>query len=301
MLCTMWKLSGAVLLVYSLAAGADSKAARGKYVFTLADCNGCHSERDFTRFAGPVLPGGTGKGVVMPAELGLPGKVVAPNITPDMETGIGTWTDAEKIRAIRDGLGRDGKPLFPMMPSHFYRNMSDQDVDALVSFMNTLEPVRNSLPRTEPAPGVKFPPPRPTGKVAQPDRADRVKYGEYLVTIGVCGDCHTPLGPQGIDESKMFAGGHEFRFPGGAVSISANITPDPETGIGKWTEDQFVKRFQMYRPYLKMGAPKIEPRAFTIMPWLTLAETTDEDLRAMYAYLRTVRPIKNKVHTHPTD
>jgi mono/diheme cytochrome c family protein len=293
MLARMWKLSGALIMVCAAGiAAAPAQVDRGKYIFKLADCNGCHSERDFTRFAGPVVPNGTGKGTVFPPEMGLPGTVVAPNITPDKETGIGAWSDKEKIRAIRDGVGRDGKPLFPMMPSHFYRAMSDRDVESLVAYMNTLAPVKNALPRTALPAGLELPPPQPAGNVPHPDKANRVKYGEYLVTIAACADCHTPMGPQGLDTAKLFAGGREFNFPGGMRSVSANLTPDPETGIGKWSEDQFVKRFRMYQSYVKTGAPKVEPHAFTIMPWLMLADTDEEDLRAMYAYLRSIPAIK---------
>jgi hypothetical protein len=90
---------------------------RGRHLFReVAVCEGCHSERDFTRFGGPVTAGGLGKGFEFPAELEMPGTVVGSNITPDKETGIGDWTDGEKIRAIREGIGRDGRVLFPMMP-----------------------------------------------------------------------------------------------------------------------------------------------------------------------------------------
>jgi len=95
---------------------------RGRFLFErLADCGGCHSERDFSRFGGPVMPGGRGKGKVLPPDLGLPGVIVASNITPDRETGIGAWTDGEKIRAIREGIDREGRTLFPMMPYTNYR------------------------------------------------------------------------------------------------------------------------------------------------------------------------------------
>jgi mono/diheme cytochrome c family protein len=289
-----------LILGFALTAAAGDPATieRGRYMFNLADCAGCHSERDYTRFAGPVVPGGLGRGFVFPPELGLPGKVVAPNITPDRETGIGAWTDTEKIRAIRDGIGRDGKPLFPMMPYEAYRHMSDRDVKALVAYMNTLAPVKNPLPRTQLPPGMKLPPLQPAGTVPDPDASDRVKYGEYLVTLGTCAHCHTPLAEGHPDTSKLFAGGQDFKFPGGASVVSSNITPDPETGIGKWTQDQFVKRFHMYRPYLKTGAPKAP---FTLMPWLALAGTTGEDLQAMYAYLKTVKPVKNNVRAEPVQ
>jgi mono/diheme cytochrome c family protein len=124
--------------------------ARGEYLFTvIADCDGCHSQRDFSRFAAPVVPAGRGRGFLFPPEFGLPGKVAAPNITPDVETGIGAWTDGEKIRAIREGIRRDGAALFNMMPYENYRHMSDADVHALVAYLNSLPPVRNQVPRSE--------------------------------------------------------------------------------------------------------------------------------------------------------
>src|SRR3954470_14157770 len=127
------------------------RIARGKYLFTqLADCDSCHSQRDFTHVAGPVVPSGRGRGNNMSLWIpALPGAVVASNITPDPETGIGNWTDGEKIRAIREGIGRDGRTLFPMMPYNLYRKMSDEDVEALVAYMNTIPPVKNSLPATQ--------------------------------------------------------------------------------------------------------------------------------------------------------
>jgi hypothetical protein len=93
------------------------RVARGEYLFKVAaDCGGCHSERDWSKFSAPVVQGGEGKGFVFPPELALPGTVVAPNLTPDPETGLGAWSDGEKIRAIREGISRDGRALFPMMP-----------------------------------------------------------------------------------------------------------------------------------------------------------------------------------------
>ena len=108
--------------------------ARGKFIYNVAgDCDSCHGERDFSKFGGPVLL--SGSGFLFPPELGLPGKVVASNITMDEETGIGAWTDGEKLRAIREGIGRDGRALFPMMPYESFRHMSDADAEALVAYL----------------------------------------------------------------------------------------------------------------------------------------------------------------------
>lgn len=272
-----------------------ARIARGKYLFAVADCDGCHSVRDFTRFAGPVVEHGRGAGFVFPKELGMPGTVAAANITPDRETGIGAWTDGEKIRAIREGVSRDGRPLFPMMGYTRFRKMSDDDVQSLVAYLNSLEPVRNRLPRTQ----VNFPvsmlvrtAPQPAGHVASPDRANRIKYGEYLANIAGCAECHTG------DGGEPFAGGAEFKFPGVRV-VSANITPDPDTGIGSWSEEMFVSRFTSYRAYLANGAPKIEASKFTIMPWLSFAQMEPDDLKAIYAYLRTQPAVYSKVEKHP--
>lgn len=278
---------------------------RGRYLFEgVADCDGCHSERDFTRVTAPVVPAGRGKGNVMSEWIPeLPGRVVAPNLTPDRETGLGAWTDGEKIRAIRDGIGRDGRALFPMMPYSGFQRMSDDDVQSLVAYMNTLAPVRNPLPPTK----LAFPvnlmikgAPQPAGSVEAPDRSDKLKYGEYLVAIGACVGCHTPAERGAPVPGKEFAGGEKFDAPAYGLVYSANITPDLETGIGKWSEEFFVQKFYDYREYAQSGPPKATgPEQFTVMPWLALSRLTREDLGAMYTYLRTLKPVRNVVETHP--
>jgi mono/diheme cytochrome c family protein len=278
------------------------RVTRGKYLFeVVADCDGCHSERDFSRFGGPVVSAGRGKGFVFPDAMGLPGKVVAPNITPDAETGLGAWTDGEKIRAIRDGVSRDGSALFPMMGYPRFRHMSDEDVEAVVAYLNSLPPVRHRLPRT----ALAFPvsllvkgEPRPAGSVPPPDRRDTVSYGAYLATLAGCQECHTKM-DQGKPVGRPFAGGEEFRFGPTMVAVSANITPDLETGIGAWSEQRFLDTFYQYRTYLAEGSPKAGPERFTVMPWLGFGQMEPGDLKAVYAWLRTQPAVKNKVETHP--
>src|SRR3954467_12524654 len=148
------------------------RIARGKYIFTLSDCNGCHSGRDFSRFDGPVIESQRGQGVEFPKEMGLPGRIASRNITMDVETGIGGWTDGEKIRAIREGISRDGSMLFPMMPYARFRNMSDEDVQSLVAYLNTLPPVKHKVEPSQ----VAFPVsmlvksvPQPAGSVPPPN------------------------------------------------------------------------------------------------------------------------------------
>jgi uncharacterized protein (TIGR02246 family) len=280
------------------------RIARGRFIFeVLADCDGCHSQRDFTRVGGPVVPSGRGRGNVLSALVkGLPGTVVAPNITPDPETGIGAWTDGEKIRAIREGVDRNGRALFPMMPYAGFRNMSDDDVESLVAYLDTLPSICYPLPATT----LDFPvglmiksEPRPASGVAQPNHADRVQYGEYLVTVAGCGHCHTPTDRGQPVPGKLFAGGQVFATAMGTV-VSANLTPDNETGIGRWSARYFLQKFEDYRDYATAGPPKLAgPDAFTLMPWLSLSRLPAEDLDAIYAYLRTVKPVSNAVDTHP--
>jgi len=281
-----------------------ARIARGKFLFEIvSDCDGCHSQRDFTHFNGPTVASGRGQGNVLSSIIeGLPGTVVAPNITPDPETGIGTWTDGDKIRAIREGVDKDGRALFPMMPYGNYRNMSDEDVESLVAYMNSLPAVRNPLPQT----ALNFPvnlmikfAPQPAGSVPAPSRTDRVRYGAYLVAIGGCSDCHSPLEKGRPVAGMDFAGGRVFASSFGTV-VSANITPDPETGIGKWTEEFFLKKFYDYRGYVEHGPPAVSgPEQFTLMPWLGLAQLPPEDLGAVYTFLRTVKPVAHAVETHP--
>jgi len=267
------------------------RLARGEYLVRLADCDGCHSERDFTRFDGPVVPRGRLAGVEMPKEMGLPGTVSSANITPDAETGIGTWTDGEIVRAIREGVDKDGRTLFPMMPYESFRNMADEDVYSVVAYLRTIAPVK----RYHPKPKLDFPAslminltPKPAGTVPPPDVSTKLKRGKYLVTIAGCQGCHT----------ATLAGGDKFGFPGVTV-VSANITPDTHAGIGKLSEQDFVNKFAQYRDYVANGSPKAGLSSFTVMPWLQFCQLPDDDLRAIYTYIHTFPPVNKPVETHP--
>jgi len=276
------------------------RLSRGRYLFeALCTCGGCHSRRDFTRFNGPEI-GARGQGNIFPPEFGLPGRVVAHNITPDRETGIGGWSDGEKVRAIREGISRDGRVLFPVMPYPSYRHMSDEDALALVVYLNSLEPVRNRLPASE----INFPVnlliksvPQPAGSVPPPNRADRAGYGKYLVRMAGCMDCHTPLENGRPAKDKLLSGGRVFRLANSVV-VSANITPD-DSGIGPWGERQFLDKFAEYRDYAKNGPPKVGPESFTLMPWLNFSQLTEDDLGAIFTFLKTQKPVRDHVDSHP--
>ena len=295
--CMPRKLAVAPPLSIRVAATAE-RMARGRYIFeNLADCDGCHSARDYDLLGAPVVAGRRGQGAAVPPETGLPRGIVASNITPDPETGVGRWTDGEKIRAIREGISRDGRVLFPVMPYRNYRSMSDRDVQALVAYMNTLPAIRNPLPRTRVNPfvaGFVRSWPRPAGSVPEPDRRDPVRYGEYLATLASCVDCHTPLKLGRPVQAKLFQGGRLFRS-GINPLRSPNITPDATTGIGRWSEQDFLSRFYIYRRYVEKGVPKVGRESFSPMPWLGLSGLPPGDLRAIHAYLKSRPAIRNVV------
>jgi mono/diheme cytochrome c family protein len=262
---------------------------RGRYLFTsTTGCTGCHSVHDWSQHGGPVSSGGEGVGQVMWFK-DLPGRIVAPNITSDAETGAGTWTDDQLARAIREGIGHDGRALFPMMPYENLRHMSDEDLASLVVYIRSLPPVRNALPPTEIIFPVKYlirSVPQPvTEPVSSPDRSDRLKWGEYLITIASCNECHTPRARGVAKPGLEYGGGFTLDGPWGAAA-SANITPDA-TGIGYYDEALFIQA--MRTGYVKARQLK------SIMPFGEFGGLTDDDLRAMFAYVRTLKPAKHRV------
>ncbi len=280
----------------------EARLARGKYLYEhVANCGDCHSGIDESRFGFPVIPGEAGKGRVMPAGMGLPGTVVAANLTPDPETGIGSLTDGQIIRAVREGIGHDGRPLFPLMPYAEYSSLSDDDVQALVAYLRTLPAIRHQLPSTK----VSFPMnvimrflPKPVDSVPSPP-SDPVSRGKYLTRISGCRFCHSPFEKGRPVEGRDFSGGHEFQLAANARVVSANLTPDQETGIGRWTEQEFLDQFAQFREYAAGTPPKVDYPYNTNMPWLGLSGVSDSDLKAIFAYLRTVNPVRNAVVTHP--
>lgn len=277
---------------------SQARIERGKYIYTLGDCDGCHSEHDWTRADAPVIRRGSGQTIPDP-EL----TVYVPNITPDVETGIGGWTDGEKIRAVREGIGKDGNALFPMMPYGNLRNLSDDDVQALVAYLNTLPPVRNKMERTKlPFPVgimIKGAPQPVLEPVKTPDKSNRLVYGEYLVTVGDCETCHTQATRGQINRAMLFAGGRKFDFKPIFTVISANITPDNDTGIGSWDFARFRDRIYKHREIAQQGFPKIDNALVTVMPWQNLSTLPEDDLEAIFTYLKAQRPIQNKVVPHP--
>src|SRR6202050_122386 len=265
------------------------RLVRGKYlVENMNGCLECHTPHDWSSMASPTAQGSVGAGEQMPFS-NLPGRIVAPNITSDPETGAGTWTDDQMARAIREGVGHNGRALFPIMPYQHYRNMSDEDMASVVVYLRSLPAVHNQLPATEIIFPVKYlirSAPEPiAAPVADVASLDQFKYGTYLVDQAGCVDCHTAQ-VRGQNVSGMdFAGGFPFTGPWGTVA-SANITPDP-SGISYYDEALFLN---VMRTGLVRGR-KLSP----IMPVMVYKNLTDDDLKAIFAFLRTTKPVKHRV------
>lgn len=273
--------------------------ARGEYLANhVAVCIDCHSIRDTGRFSMPVVPGTEGGGAAFAFSKTefVPGEVTPPNITP---AGLKDWSDDDIIKAITRGINKKGDTIFPIMPYHSYSRMVKSDVLAIVAYIRSLKPVEHTVPaRKMEVPLSMFGPlpDRNLDNNIMPDPADKVKYGQYLTTLAACADCHTPMGPQGPDFSKVFSGGTVFDNPLFKVAV-ANITPDSATGIGAWTEGAFVSKFRNNSSDATLNTRP--GRQNTFMPWSMYGKMTDEDLKAIYAFLRTVKPIANKVEKHP--
>ena len=265
-----------------------ARLERGRYLVEgPAHCFQCHSEVDWEKPGAQPKQGKKGAGTIFPEEA-LPW-LVAPNITPDIETGAGTWTDEQFARAIREGIGHDGRRLFPMMPYMNFKNMSDEDLASVVAYVRSIEPVRNVVPKTMLPEVVKgsLPPHQPiTTSVPSPDMSNPIERGKYLVTLANCASCHTPMNQQGQPITHLaFAGGMLFKGPWGEVT-SANITPDA-SGISYYDEELFVKTLRTGH----VGARKLN----SIMPWGYFRNMTDEDLKAIFAYLRTLPPVQHRI------
>lgn len=278
---------------------------RGKYLAEhVAVCVGCHSERDFSRYAGPVKPGTHGKGGERFDKItagGLPGTIFAPNITP---AGIGAYSDGEFLRAVTTGVARDGRAMFPLMPYPNYGRVAEDDMLAILAYIRTLAPITHTPPARSldvPINVIVRTIPRPAAFTARPAVTDRVKYGQYMVTFSGCAECHTPMDAQGQRLPGMeFAGGMEFGHPDLGYRVrSANITPDGDSGIGQWTEEQFINKFKGFEQPDDRVLSDAEQRQNTAMPWRQYAGMTREDLGAIYAYLRTVKPVTSRIDRYP--
>jgi mono/diheme cytochrome c family protein len=269
-------------------AGPDSKLVeRGAYIAKAAACGVCHTA---IGPQGPDLANAFAGGLEMPDVIGT---WRTPNITQSKSTGIGGWTDEQIIAAVREGVRPDGSGLYAIMPFMNYSRMTDDDAKALVAFLRTIKPIEKTVAPNKNLKTMRGPGPRPANAPDPED--DKVKHGEYMASLMLCSHCHwTPdpktMAPAGPD--KMFSGGLPLEAPmlGTGKLWARNITSDPDTGIGKWTEDQIYTTVKtMVRPD---GKPILGPMMFMQAPW---SQLDDADLHAVAAYIKSLPPVKNKV------
>jgi mono/diheme cytochrome c family protein len=276
--------------------------AQGRYIATVGGCTSCHTP-DRPEFQNPqtltldqiktlafdgndaldiskFLAGGRA------FDLGPAGVVYTRNITPDNVTGIGTWTEEQIRVAIKTGVNAQEETLFPVMPYHVYNGMADSDVNAVVAFLRSVNAISNKVPdKTVSTQGLPTPPDQ-TGIVA-PDPSDKAARGAYIVNhVAGCTDCHTPVDPAtgAPIMEKYLAGRQPYDGPWGTV-YGGNITPDIETGLGSWTEEE-IKR-------ATISGISRDGRRLILMPWYAYAAMTPEDADAVAYYLKNGLPAVN--------
>ncbi len=288
-----------------LRASADSTLIeRGRYLaFGPAHCASCHGPGELIQSAmsSPTLNEYrtivNGLTDTIPLSGGFSysfelGTLNFPNITPDVETGIGRYTDGQLARLLRHGVSPDGQVIFPVME---YQNISDEDLVALLSFLRSQKPLRNEVASHELSfvgkaiKALLFRPVYPDGDPPSKTPAEEatIERGEYLANrVAQCAQCHTRRNEIKFTlEGPRFAGGNEVNeaWAPELTFVPPNLTPDLETGhIVNWSEDQFVARFKkgtlIYR---------------TPMDWEMYARMSDTDLRAIYRYLMSLEPVEN--------
>lgn len=274
-----WSFVALVLAAMPAAAQDAKLLARGTYLMdSIVACGNCHVQRDKGR---PLFDRGLSGGMLFDEE---PFKAYAPNITPDRETGIGNWTDAQLVKAIREGIRPDGSLIGPPMPIMFYRGMSDDDVKAIVAYLRAQPPVKNAVPKSEYR--IKLPPnygPAIRQKLRAPSPKDTLKYGAYLAgPLGHCLDCHTPW-VKGIPNMKQVgAGGNPFKGPWG-VAVARNLTPH-ETGLKGWSDAEIARAI---RDGVRKDGSQLKPP----MAYSWYKNISETDMNALVAYLRSLKPL----------
>ncbi len=264
----------------------EASAERGAYIFAAAGCKGCHTAKN-----GPTLAGGR--------ELETPfGTFYGPNITADPQHGIGAWTDEDFIRALRQGVSPDGSDYYPVFPYTSFTRMTDRDMLDLKAYIFSLPPDPSPDRDHELAPHVRFRPLLAPWKILNlhqgteppdPDQSPAWNRGRYLIrATGHCGECHTPRGLDGATLGDMFLAGAEDGPDGDSVP---NITPHPETGIGRWSrlDLEFLLKIGM------MPDGDFAGGAMGEVVDETTSQLTDEDRAAMVEYLMGVAAVENDI------
>lgn len=275
----------------------------GSYlVNTVMSCGACHT----TRENGSILtePERTdaylGGGNIF-EDKGF-GKLWVPNITPDPETGIGSWTDDEIMRTIRDGVHKDGRFMIPMMPFGSYQHLSDSHLRAVVGFLRSVTPYKQPKPRQEHQLGfmpkvlftmVGVQMHKPAVNVSDVDPKNTLAYGHYLARIASCTECHSlgEKGPREENDPLFMSGSDEpFEHPDLGKVYARNLTPDIETGIGKY-DAAAIK--QAIRNGTRLDGKRMAPPMAILIPHLS--SMTDPDLDAIITYLKSVPAAKHQV------
>lgn len=268
---------------------AETAIERGSYlVNTIMACGNCHSPRDGEGriIADKALSGGLTFDT--PAFL-----ATAPNITPDVETGIGSWSEAEIKRALIEGKRPDhgklaGVALAAIMPANFYKALLPEDLTAIVAYLRSVKPVRNEVATpVYRLPVHREPYPDAEAGFSRTMMSDPVKHGAYLVTIGHCMECHSAWSRGAHDYTNgLGKGGLTFPLRAGSteVSTAANITSDQTVGIGAWSEAEISHAVR--QGIARDGHALKPPMAFTFYAGLK-----DADVKDIIAYLRTVPPL----------
>jgi mono/diheme cytochrome c family protein len=263
-------------------ASTDSAViARGKHlIFSSAHCVNCHNNNnpDSLIALGQDVP--LSGGVLF--DVGI-AKIYSKNITPDKETGIGKYSDEEIARVLRYGVHPDGRPVLDFMPFH---NTSDEDLTAIISYLRAQKPVRNVIPENtygvmgKIVKAFMIKPVGPDGEVPKTVKHDTTAaYGEYLaVSLAECNGCHTKRDLAGKFTGEPFAGGNDVEG-----FITPNLTPDPSGRIYSWSQQNFIDRFRMGKVYPKSP-----------MPWNSFKRMSDDELKAIYNFLRSTKPVKTE-------
>ena len=274
------------------------RVQRGAYLAnSVLVCMDCHSTRDFSKFAGPPMEGTLGQGGdEFNEKMGFPGNFYARNITP---SALKEWTDGEIYRAITTGVSRDGHAMFPVMPYAYYGSLDPEDVKDVIAYLRSIPAIDHEVPASKPSFPFNFiinTIPQKATPQQKPSPSDQLAYGKYLALSAGCFECHTKPDDKGKKVPGMdWAGGWEMGLGNKTVVRTANITPDKETGIGSWSEAQFVNRFKAYADSSYTPHSVGEKEFQTIMPWSMYATMKEDDLKAIFAYLRTVKPVHHKV------
>lgn len=286
----------------------EDPVAQGKYLTTVAMCVFCHTPfigdpSELENFSLEELQVGSHNVSLLLDQsrlfaggheipLGPAGMVLSKNLTSDEETGLGNWTDEQIKLAIRAGISKDGHQLSPVMPYRIFNHMAESDLDAIVAFLRTLPPVRNKIPHDASSHlGSDLVSPLPINQDLQaPPPSDTDARGAYLMNgVLICSECHTPVDETtGVPiEELAYSGGQPFEGPWGIV-YGGNITPDEQTGIASWTDEDIKK-------LLRSGIRE-DGRYTVLMPWEYYTELTDEDAEAVIAYLRDgIAPVNREV------